>query len=452
MPRPRSLRAILALYVAIILCALAGVRITSYFVTHHALGAEIDRRLATEAAAVAGMKGQTDIGSIAGRIGAAQDDHDTADLLYALFDRRGARIAGQLDLHRTPPLGFSDFGVEAQVKGVAHGRALTRRLGAGAILVVVSDNDVNDGFDSLLFRVELGSLGITALIVIAGAIGIWCTITARMRAMQRTVDAVISGDIRNRIPVDGSRSEFDRQAAAFNRMLDRIEALMANVKHATKDVAHELKSPLARLRARIATLERQAQGRPVPAAEIEDLLARTDDILDLFASLLRLWEIEGGHRRERFCDLDIGALAIEVGEGLQAVAEDGGRVLQLSIAPVIHPGTWIRGDVALLRQLLVNLIENAIRHTPPGTHIAVATESRGRSVAVIVADDGPGIPPAEHDAVIRRFGRGEASGDLPGQGLGLTLVDAIARLHHGTLTLEDAGPGLHAVVELPIRA
>ncbi|KQS03896.1 histidine kinase [Sphingomonas sp. Leaf357] len=442
--RPRSLRAILTLYVAIILSALVVVRITSYVVTHNALGVEVDRRLATEAAAVAGDT--PDVAAMAGRIAAAQADHDTADLYYALFDPAGRHIAGKLDLRRMPPQGYSHFGTEARVPGVAHGRALVRRIDGGGALVLVSDNDVIDGFDTLLLRVQLASLGTTALIVIGGAIGIWRAIKARMRAMQATVDAVIAGDIRQRIPVDGSRSEFDRQAAAFNRMLDRIEALMGNVKHAAKDVAHELKSPLARLRARTATLQRQSRSAPVSAAEIEDLLAQTDDVLEVFASMMRLWEVEGGHRRERFADLDLGALAIEVGEGLQAVAEDAGRTLVLPVASAIA----MRGDVALLRQLLVNLIENAIRHTPPGTRITVDTEVRGESVQVIVADDGPGIPASEHAAMVRRFGRGEASASLPGQGLGLTLVDAIARLHHGRLILEDAAPGLRAVVKLPL--
>ncbi|MEG3124031.1 sensor histidine kinase [Sphingomonas sp. GB1N7] len=448
MIRPRSLRAILTLYVAIILCALVVVRITSYVVTHKALGVEVDRRLATEAAAVAGNR--PDIAAMAGRIATAQEDHDTADLYYALFDPAGRHIAGKLDLRRMPPPGYSHFGAEAQVPGVAHGRALVRRIEGGGTLVLVSDNDVIDGFDTLLFRVQLASLGTTALIVIGGAIGIWLAIKARMRAMQATVDAVIAGDIRQRVPVDGSRSEFDRQAAAFNRMLDRIEALMGNVKHAAKDVAHELKSPLARLRARTATLERQSRGAPVAAAEIEGLLAQTDDVLEVFASMMRLWEVEGGHRRERFADLDIGALAIEVGEGLQAVAEDAGRALALPAATAMPMPMPLWGDAALLRQMLVNLIENAIGHTPPGTHIAIGTEMRGDTVAVIVADDGPGIPAGEHAAMVRRFGRGESSGVLPGQGLGLTLVDAIARLHDGRLILEDATPGLRAVVELPL--
>ena len=444
--RPRSLRAIVAIYVVIFLVALVGLRTATYSVTHNALGQEVDRRLATEAAAIGGQDRPVEPRIIAARIAAAQEDHDTADLYYMLVDAGGRRIGGKLALPRLPPPGYSDFTEEARVADVAHGRALTRRLADGATLVVVSDNDVLDRFDRLLARVQLIGLGITALIVIGGAMGMTIAIRARMRAMQRTVDAVIAGDLRSRIPLDGSRSEFDQQAAAFNRMLDRIDALMDNVKHAAKDVTHELKSPLARLRSRAAALARQAEADPLGGV-IAELRDDIDRIIELFSSLLRLWEIEGGHRRERFADIDLSLLAREAGETLEAVAEDAGQGLTLFIPGPVP----VRGDVHLLRQMIVNLIENAIRHTPSGTRIAVETAAAGGRAVLTVRDTGPGIPQAEHDAVIRRFGRLEAEGKPSGQGLGLTLVDAIARLHAGVLELADEEPGLRATVELPLR-
>lgn len=441
--RPRSLRAILAIFVALFLIALIAVRAANYTVAHNALIWEVDRRLAGEASAIAGA--EDDVAAMTARIIAAQGNHDTADLFYLLTDKAGQRLAGTLRPHRPLPLGYSSFGEEAQVNGVAHGRALVRRLTNGSTLVVVSDNDEVVAFDRLLANTQLIGLGITALIVIGGAIGIALAIGGRMRAMQRTVDAVIAGDLHSRIPLDGTHSEFDRQAEAFNRMLDRIDALMANIKHAARDVTHELKSPLARLRGRIAAMARHAEGNPLQS-EIDDALAQTDQLLDLFSSLLRLWEIEGGHRRERFTPVDLGALAEEVAESLQVVAEDAGRGLAIGAIPAIT----LRGDINLLRQMLVNLVENAIHHTPPGTRIDLMLERRARAVRVIVTDNGPGIPADRYETVIRRFGRLEAPDKPDGQGLGLTLVDAIARLHHGTLILGDAEPGLRAVVDLPI--
>ncbi|MES2057078.1 MAG: ATP-binding protein [Pseudomonadota bacterium] len=442
--RPRSLRAILAIFVALFLIALIAVRAANYTIAHNALEHEVDRRLAGEAATIAGLDG--DLTAMVARIDAAQGNHDTADLYYLLTDNSGRRLAGTLRPHRPLPTGYSNFGEEAQVDGVAHGRALVRSVAGAGTLVVVSDNDEVVAFDRLLANTQLIGLGVTALIVIGGAMGIALAIGGRMRAMQRTVDAVIAGDLHSRVPLDGTRSEFDRQAAAFNRMLDRIDELMVNVKHAARDVTHELKSPLARLRGQIAAMARHAEGNPLQG-EIDDALVQTDQLLDLFSSLLRLWEIEGGHRRERFAPVDLAALAEEVAQSLQVVAEDAGRSLIIGAIPA----TTIRGDINLLRQLLVNLVENAIRHTPPGSRIDLALERTAHVVRVIVADDGPGIPTDRHEAVIRRFGRLEAPDKPDGQGLGLTLVDAIARLHHGTLKLGDSGPGLRAVVELPLE-
>jgi len=444
MMRPRSLRAIMTIYVIVFLVALVAVRIVSHRIDSDALRRQVDRRLASEASAISGGGGISRKEMIE-RIEAAQNNHDTADLFYMLVDKSGQRIAGELRLKRLPQPGYSDFGDDAEVEGVAHGRALARPVGGGDTLVVVSDNDVIEDFDRMLLRVQLVGLGITALIVIGGAIGIMMVIGGRMRAMQRTVDAVMEGDLRSRVPLDGSRSEFDQQAAAFNRMLDRIDELMANIKHAAKDVTHELKSPLARLRARLAAIARRSEGEPI-GADIADVLEQTDQIIDLFGSLLRLWEIEGGHRRERFADVEMSDLVRDVGQALLHVSEDDAHPLQLDILD----GLSVRGDPNLLRQMLVNLVENAIRHTPADTRILVSVERRGHSVAVSVADDGPGIPADQNNKVIRRFGRLEAEGKPAGQGLGLTLVDAIARLHDGTLVLEDAGPGLRAVVVLPL--
>ena len=442
--RPRSLRAIMTIYVVVFLVALVAIRTVSYKLDSDALRRQVDRRLASEASAISG--GGISQKAMIARIDAAQNDHDTADLFYMLVDKDGRQIAGELRLKKSPPIGYSDFGDDAHLEGVAHGRALARTVGDGDTLVVVSDNDVVDDFDRILFRVQLIGLAITALILIGGAIGIMMVIGGRMRAMQRTVDAVMEGDLKSRVPLDGSRSEFDQQAVAFNRMLDRIDELMANIKHAAKDVTHELKSPLARLRARVAAIARRSENDPI-GADIADVLEQTDQIIELFGSLLRLWEIEGGHRRERFADVDMSDLVREAGETLQHVSEDEGRPLHLDILD----GLSVRGDPNLLRQMLVNLVENAIRHTPSGTRIVMSTARRANSVVVSVADSGPGIAAEAHDTVIRRFGRLEAEEKPAGQGLGLTLVDAIARLHEGRLVLEDARPGLRAMVILPLH-
>lgn len=444
--RPRSLRAIVALYVGIILVALLAVRATNHTIVHDALNREVDLRLEDEMHDIAGLARDAPLATMVRRIAVKQAAHESADLIFLLRDATGRPLAGTLRLATNPPPGFSDFGTPAGVDGVAHGRALVERVAGGATLVIVSDNDVVDGFDALLFKVQLASLAIAVLVFAGGAAAIVWEVSMRLRAMQRTVDSVMAGNLASRIPVDGSRSEFDRQAAAFNAMLDRIDALMANVKHAARDLAHELKSPLARLRNRVAGLARHARDTPL-AADSAAILADTDALLELFASLMRLWEIEGGQRRSRFVEVDLAALARDVGETLAPVAEDAGDTLTITAARPVRVG----GDVHLLRQLVVNLVENAIRHTPAGSRITVDASVCAGQIALSVADDGPGIPADAHATVILRFGRLETAEDRPGHGLGLTLVDAIARLHGGVLRLEDAGPGLRAVVTLPAR-
>ncbi|OYY88634.1 MAG: two-component sensor histidine kinase [Sphingomonas sp. 28-66-16] len=438
----------MAIYLAMFLVALLAVRTANYLVANNALRHEVDRRLAAEAAEFSDPARLADWQAMAIRhVADEQQDHESADLYFMLLDKAGRHLAGRLHLDRLPPMGFSDFGREARVPGVDHGRALARRFGDGSVLVIVSDNDDIDRFDSLLFRVQLVGLGITALIVIGGALWVAFTVSGRMRTMQRTVDAVVAGNLQSRIALDGSNSEFDRQAASFNKMLDRIGELMSNVRHAAKDVTHELKSPLARLRSRIAALVRR-DGQGDFQAEAEAILAETDQIIELFASLMRLWEIEGGHRRDRFEPFDLAELIDEVVDGLAVVAEDDGHHLSV----IAGPPAPITGDRSLMRQLLVNLIENAVRHTPPGTRIRVATDHApdGR-LMLVVEDDGPGIPADKHALVVRRFGRLEQSAGIRGQGLGLTLVDAIVRLHDGALRLEDAAPGLRVVATLPGR-
>lgn len=445
--RPRSLRGILFLYVALILAALFTVRSVTYSIAQTTLMREVDRRLTAEATEIGGSRGETPLATVAARIAREEANYESADLIFLLLDPAGRRIAGQLSLPHLPPPGFSEFDGSAQVIGVAHGRVLSRRLAAGGALVIVSDNDDVDNFGWVLLLAQLAGYGLAVLIVVGGAGGIAWEVGGRLRAMQGVVDAVIAGDLSRRIPLDGSRNEFDRQAAAFNRMLDRISDLMLNIKHAAKDVTHELKGPLARLRTNLAALARQAEGQPLSAG-IEDALGNADELLDLFASLLRLWEIEGGHRRKRFVDLDLAALVRETGEALTPVAEDAGHHIAIEV-PMPMP---TRGEPNLLRQLLVNLVENAIRHAPGGGAITISLQRHGEIARLTVSDRGPGIPADQRATAIRRFGRLDDDKNTPGQGLGLTLVDAIARLHDGALILQDARPGLKAVIDLPLAS
>jgi hypothetical protein len=227
-------------------------------------------------------------------------------------------------------------------------------------------------------------------------------------------------------------------------MLERIVGLIANVRQVSTDVAHDLRTPLARLRNRLEQ-GLAAVGAGGDAALLEDAIRRVDEVLGLFAAILRIAEIEGGQIRETFKRVDISGLASELAESYAPAVAEGDRSLVLKAAP----GLVVLGDRELLAQALINLLENAQSHTPAGTTIEIYVEAAGGAVLAGVADNGRGVPPADRERIVERFIRLENSRSAPGHGLGLNLVAAIAGLHGGALRFADNAPGLRATLELP---
>jgi signal transduction histidine kinase len=227
-------------------------------------------------------------------------------------------------------------------------------------------------------------------------------------------------------------------------MLDRIAALMENLRQVSSDVAHDLRTPLSHLRQRLERARAEAATPAQYQAALDGAIAATDEMLSLFAALLRIAQIEGGARRAGFAPLDLAALLQKLKEVYGAVAEDGGHVLTIAVPPAC----LLRGDMELLFQLFANLVENAIVHTPAGTRIAVEAAVTVENVIVHVRDNGPGVKPPERDRLFQRFYRGDASRTKPGHGLGLSLAAAVAELHGGSIALGD-GPGMDIQVTLP---
>jgi signal transduction histidine kinase len=265
----------------------------------------------------------------------------------------------------------------------------------------------------------------------------------RVESMRTTVQAIVRGDLGYRLPTARSGDELDTLSLTINSMLDQIEQLVHGIRNVSNAIAHDLRTPLAELRSR---LEELALTRPAPEetfAELDGAVADVDRVIRIFNALLRLAEIDTGARRSGFVEVSATELASDAVEFYLPAAEEKGVGLSFRATEPISVG----GDPVLLAQAVGNLIDNALKYAGDGGSIVVEVSQRpGGGVEISVADRGPGIPDAEKVKVTERFYRGDLSRGTPGVGLGLTLVEAVAKLHGGGLQLEDNHPGLRAVM------
>jgi signal transduction histidine kinase len=270
--------------------------------------------------------------------------------------------------------------------------------------------------------------------------------------MTDTAQTIMSGDLAGRLPVAGTGDELDRLAEHLNAMLERIEALMRGLKEVSDNIAHDLKTPLTRLRNRCEQALRNPTGDGGYRSALESTIAESDDLIRTFDALLMIARAESGQARDNMGEFDAAEIARDIGELYEPLAEEKGIALTVDAAAAAP----VRGNRELVSQALSNLIDNAIKYAGPngqmnGTpaEIVVKAGDDGSYVALSVADRGPGIPQADRGRVVERFVRLEQSRSAPGSGLGLSLAAAVARLHGGELKLEDNHPGLRSIIELP---
>jgi signal transduction histidine kinase len=268
---------------------------------------------------------------------------------------------------------------------------------------------------------------------------------AQVDAITQTCERVIAGKFNERIRTRGRDDEWDRLARAINEMLDRISTLLENLQQVSSDIAHDLRTPLTRLRSRLETAREQPPGLEEYPAVIARALVETDQLLSMFSALLRISQIEAGTRVQTFTSVSLSNVLQRLFDIYLPVAEDCAHLLSANL----REGFIVRGDQELLTQLFSNLIENAIRHTPQGAQIRIALELVDGAAVASVSDNGPGVAPEDRDKVTRRFYRGSASRSSEGHGLGLALAAAIVQLHGARLELRDAAPGLRVIVAFP---
>ena len=263
--------------------------------------------------------------------------------------------------------------------------------------------------------------------------------------MAAALARVEAGEIGHRLPVRPGGDEFDRLARRINTALDRVQGLMQALRQVTDDIAHDLRTPLGRLRQRLESALRTAEADADWRATTEGAIRDAEQMLDVFAALLRIAQAESGARRAAFARFDLSAVVEAAAEVHAPAAEGRGQTLEVRVAP----GVSIVGDRDLVTQMASNILDNAVKHGRSGGRIDVQLTARPAGGAVLtVTDDGPGIPTEARAAVLRRFHRLDAARATPGTGLGLALVKAVADLHGMALTLGDAGPGLRVSLEI----
>lgn len=373
------------------------------------------------------------------------DGTDSDSEIFYAVSGAGAPIAGNLTA--LPPIGASfDQLVTARVvrNGGAHrARLLAHRLAGGGVLVVGRDLREQESIQAMVWEALATGGGAALVLGIVGALWFRSQINRRIADIRLAAEAIEAGDLSRRIPVAGN-DEFGLLNRDINRMLDRIEQLMNGIRHVSNAIAHDLRTPLGRIRGKLDDALRSAPSADGMAEAAHGAIADIDDLTQLFEKLLYIAEAESGMRDRQFGTVDLSAIALDMVELYDATAEECRTVLS-NATPRPVPA---RGDRNLLASAVASLIDNAIKHTGAGTTIVVSTYTANAVATIEVRDDGPGIPADELPRVTERFYRLDRSRNRPGNGLGLSIVAAIVTLHRGTLTLHDDA-GLIARITLP---
>jgi signal transduction histidine kinase len=333
----------------------------------------------------------------------------------------------------------------------AEHNALVRvfQLPGGFRLLVGRDLEEREHLYDIVIAAGRWSIAVVVVLGLAGGFFVARRILTRVDAMTETTRVIMEGDLSGRLPVAGTGDELDRLALNLNAMLARIETLMAGLKEVSDNIAHDLKTPLTRLRNRCEEALRGSRNEDEIRAALEATIEESAGLIRTFDALLMIARAESGQARDDMVEFDAAEIAAGVGELYEPLAEEKGIVLEVDASSPVP----VRGNRELVSQALANLVDNAIKYATraddSAARIEVKAVTEGDRVLLTVTDSGPGIPEPMREKVLERFVRLEESRSLPGSGLGLSLAAAVARLHGGALRLEDNAPGLRAVIDLP---
>jgi signal transduction histidine kinase len=377
-------------------------------------------------------------------------DNDPRRIRIAgLFGADGHRIAGNLEslpggLTPDVPADAVVVRVDNQGRETQKVRLATVRLPDGEILAIGRNNDEIGGIANIVRRALM--LGLLPAFGLAVVIGLVLSLRARRRLSEvnRRIRRIVTGDLRERLPTHGSNDPFDQLAVSVNRMLGEIETLIQEIAGVGNDIAHDLRTPLTRVRARLERGRARAATLDELRTVVDQSIGGLDQSLAVVTALLRIAEIEHNRRLEGFSQVQLAPLVREVGDLYEPMAEDKHVTLEVEAADE----ATVHGDRDLLFEAVTNLVDNAVKFTPEGGRVTLALLRRDGESVIQVKDTGPGIPEAEREAVIRRFYRSDKSRNTEGLGLGLSLVAAIVKLHGFRFTIA-AGPGCTTEIAFP---
>jgi len=410
-----------------------------------------DRAIDADRADLAGAYQENGQAGLRAAINRLQAEKARADAVYLLADPSLHRVAGNL-----PAWPNSLRGAAGRVNFPASDRTLSaferpemrasfETLPDGSHLLVGRNvGDLNQFMGSI--HLALGLVILLVFIIAAVAsVAVTKRTVGRIESINATTLAIMQSGLGKRVPLRGTRDEWDQLAGNLNTMLDRIEALVTEVKQVTDNVAHDLRTPLARVRGRLEKASFGPRDFRADQALINESMADIDDVLHMFASVTRISQVETTDRTAAFCKTDLVEIADRVVELFDAAAE----IKHVDLAVTGDRSSFVTGDRDLLFDALANLVDNAIKHGREGGRVRVDIKRHNDQAVLCVSDDGPGIPEQEHQKVFRRFYRLERSRCTPGNGLGMSLVAAVARLHDAPIRLLSDEPGLKVEMRFP---
>ena len=407
---------------------------------------EVQARIQGEAASLAALHQNRGLAEVAAAV--TRSEHRPGGLEYRLADPAGRQIAGDLPATGAPlGLTYLDWD-DAHVPGRPYQDLVVynARLPDGSILTVGEDLTDESKLRHALRTTLLWCGGAGAAVGLALSYLLARGLLRRVDGVVAAARAVSGGQMTVRAPRRKAllADDIDELGASFNVMLDEIATLVDRVRWVSTDIAHDLRTPLTHVRQKLARVRAAAKGDAQVLAAAQDVEGDVDELLRVFDAMLRLAEIESGPLAGRFRPVDLAELAGRIADAYRPDIEAGGRRLGFKALPAL-----VDGDADLIGQALANLVENAVRHTSPGTHIELAVEMADGRPRLRVSDDGPGIPAEKRLDALRHFYRLEASRTTPGSGLGLAIVAAVTARHHAALELVDAGPGLTVTMTFP---